>query len=101
MLDLQEWIEKQWPSKMFFDPRVHERTIFILKTAVGLRPTAVFRINGQQGLDLQEIVATYNYQSNNLSWFLQNHLHSFTHILQPHPPFPDFLPSGIPIRFPR
>jgi hypothetical protein len=34
MLDLQEWIEKQWPSKMFFDPRVHERTIFIAQACM-------------------------------------------------------------------
>ncbi len=25
----EEWIEKQWPSIMFFDQRVHARAIFI------------------------------------------------------------------------
>ncbi len=34
MLNLQEWIEKQWPSRMFMDPRIHERTIFIAQACV-------------------------------------------------------------------
>ena len=29
MLNLQEWIEKQWPFIMFTDPRVRERAVFI------------------------------------------------------------------------
>ncbi len=29
MLYSQEWIEKQWPSKMFMDPRIHKRVVII------------------------------------------------------------------------
>jgi len=39
MVNQQEWVEKQWPSMMFFDPRVHARTIFIASTCVRC-PTA-------------------------------------------------------------
>ena len=34
MLNFQEWIEKQWPSTMFFDPRIHERTVFIAQACM-------------------------------------------------------------------
>lgn len=34
MINLPEWIEKQWPSTMFFDPRIHERTIFIAQACM-------------------------------------------------------------------
>lgn len=34
MFNAQEWIEKQWPSMMFFDPRVHARAIFIALACV-------------------------------------------------------------------
>jgi len=34
MLNLPEWIEKQWPSTMFFDPRIHERTVFIAQACM-------------------------------------------------------------------
>jgi hypothetical protein len=36
MLNKQEWIERQWPSTMFFDPRVHARAIFIASACVRL-----------------------------------------------------------------
>ena len=39
MLNLPDWIEKQWPSTMFFDPRIHERTIFIAQACMR-HPTA-------------------------------------------------------------
>jgi transposase-like protein/DDE family transposase/transposase Tn5 family protein len=29
MLSKKEWVEKQWPSSMFFDPRIHKRVIKI------------------------------------------------------------------------
>jgi hypothetical protein len=29
MLDSKEWVEKQWPSYLFFDPRLHKRVINI------------------------------------------------------------------------
>ena len=34
MLNLPEWIEKQWPSTMFLDPRIHERTLFIAQACM-------------------------------------------------------------------
>lgn len=34
MLNLPDWIEKQWPSTMFFDPRIHERTVFIAQACM-------------------------------------------------------------------
>jgi len=39
MLNAQEWIKKQWPSMMFFDPRVHSRAIFIASACIN-SPTA-------------------------------------------------------------
>ena len=39
MFDTQEWIEKQWPSMMFFDPRVHSRAVFIALACIRF-PTA-------------------------------------------------------------
>jgi hypothetical protein len=39
MFSAQKWIEKQWPSMMFFDPRVHARAIFIALACVRF-PTA-------------------------------------------------------------
>ena len=34
MLNLPEWIEKQWPSTMFIDPRIHKRTVFIAQACI-------------------------------------------------------------------
>ncbi len=34
MLKLQEWIENQWPSTMFLDPRFHERTVLIAQSCM-------------------------------------------------------------------
>ena len=39
MFDTQEWIEKQWPSMMFFDPRVYSRAVFIALACIRF-PTA-------------------------------------------------------------
>ena len=37
----QEWIEKQWPSMMFFDPRVHARAIFIALTSINFPTSSI------------------------------------------------------------
>jgi hypothetical protein len=39
MINMPEWIEKQWPSTMFFDPRVRKRAILIAQSCIRL-PTA-------------------------------------------------------------
>ena len=39
MLNYKEWIEKQWPSFLFFDPRLHKRVINIASAMLN-RPTA-------------------------------------------------------------
>ncbi len=39
MLDSNKWVEKQWPSFIFFDPRLHKRVLNIA-TAMLKQPTA-------------------------------------------------------------
>ena len=34
MLNIPEWIEKQWPSTMFLDPRIYKRVIFIAQACI-------------------------------------------------------------------
>ncbi len=41
MLNSQEWIEKQWPSRMFMDPRIHERTVFIAQACMRLPTVSI------------------------------------------------------------
>ena len=38
MFDTQEWIEKQWPSMMFFDPRVHFQISKKIHTSFSVYP---------------------------------------------------------------
>ncbi len=41
MLNHKEWIEKQWPSMMFFDPRIHARAIFIALTSISFPTSSI------------------------------------------------------------
>lgn len=34
MLSSKVWIEKQWPSKLFFDPRVHKRVLLVAEACL-------------------------------------------------------------------
>lgn len=34
MLSSKDWIEKQWPSKLFFDPRVHRRVLLVAEACL-------------------------------------------------------------------
>jgi len=34
MLNSKDWIEKQWPSKIFFDPRVHRRVLLVAEACL-------------------------------------------------------------------
>ena len=39
MLDSKKWVENQWPSSLFFDPRLHKRVLNI-GFAMLSKPTA-------------------------------------------------------------
>ncbi len=34
MLDLKSWVQKQWPSHLFFDPRIHRRVINVASAMI-------------------------------------------------------------------